>query len=79
VTENVVAEVVGVEITHELCEADLMIDDEQGLGWLDWGFCSSFKWYFFNVDLGKANSLRCPCPVCSMLAREQMLPAGGLL
>lgn len=33
VAEDVVAEVVCVVITHELGKTDLVVDDEEGLGW----------------------------------------------
>lgn len=77
VAEDAVAEVVCVVITHDLGKTDLVVDDEEGLGLLDFVFLYTLgSGCCFGVEV---NSQRCPGPVCSMLAREQMLRAGGLL
>lgn len=77
-TEDVVAEVVCVVITHELGKTDLVVDDEEGL-WLSVLDCIlPFRWIVFVV-LGEGDSQRCSCPVCSMLAREWKLREAGLL
>jgi hypothetical protein len=80
VTEDVVAEVVCVVITHELGKTDLVVDDQEGLGLflLDWELLLLWIGIAFVV-LGEVNSQRCPCPVCSMLAQEWKLREAGLL
>lgn len=72
--EDVVAEVVGVVITHDLSEADLGQCREGPGMLLDWDLIVGFCRWRLESDLQRRS-----CSVCSRLAREWRLRAAGLL
>lgn len=68
VRKHVVAEVIGAEVTDNLGQTDLVIDDQKSLQfWVS--FDSAAVWILGDLQ-------PCPCPVCSTPERERKGPTG---